>query len=167
MHAPQQSVLATSKAESEHLCLRSAALEGLGIVALLRELQERVSVRLLCGTSSARPLAQRGGLGRPERVDGKLLWLQGFAKPKKLTLAPSLMNHHAAGVGTKPLAAERLTYLILEIGQIYENDAEHGVVDMLKQVDEFGLICEALSLEEDEVRMHGVAGCQQKLVLQW
>ena len=71
-----QASVALSSAEAEYYALVKAASEGLGIIALGRDLGWQYSMKLWVDASSAKALAQRQGFGRTKHIDARLLWVQ-------------------------------------------------------------------------------------------
>ena len=73
----RQVTVALSSAEAEFYATTKAAVETLGIEALLNDLGWKVDEKkVFTDSNAARSMASRRGLGRTRHIDVKRLWLQ-------------------------------------------------------------------------------------------
>ena len=81
-----QPTVALSSGEAEYVAAVKAGAEGLGLVALMRDLGWRPSLTVWLDSSAAKSMASRMGLGRLRHVEVKELWLQQAVRSKRLEL---------------------------------------------------------------------------------
>lgn len=74
-----------------------------------------MSLRLRSDSSAARGLCHRQGVGRIRHMDAKYLWIQDCVKRGEAKLSKIDGEENPADIGTKPLTAARIHYLISKL----------------------------------------------------
>jgi len=118
-----QSTLASSSGEAEFLAAGSTANEAVGLAGVYEELGFPLQVVLQLDSTAAIGMIQRRGTGKIRHLDVRYLKLQEMLRNgqiSSLAKIPTLDN--CADIGTKPLSADRLRYLLNLIGYV---DTEH------------------------------------------
>ena len=96
-----QSVVAMSSAEAELYSACDGACRGLGLQAMLGELEANVGLSLFLDSSAAKAFASTRGIGRMRHLSVKTLWLQGAVHRGQLKLFKVWGEVNPAGVLTK------------------------------------------------------------------
>ena len=73
----------------------------------------KVGHYIYTGSSSARQLVMKRGVGKVRRLDGKLFWIQSRKDFKMVQVAT---DSNIADLNTKPLGGQRIRYLMNLIG---------------------------------------------------
>ena len=102
-----QATHALSSGEAEYYVAVRAAAEGLGMVALMRDLGWAPRLRIYVGSSAAKSVASRVGLGRLRHLEVKFLWLQDAVRQRRLELRKVRGDSNPADWLTKPGSTQR------------------------------------------------------------
>lgn len=70
-----QSRIALNSAEAEHFGGVKTACKTLGIASLLRDVGQKVKLRMIMYASAALGIAQRYGVGKVRYISSSILWL--------------------------------------------------------------------------------------------
>ena len=126
-----QSTIALSSGESEYYALVKAAAVGLSLVALLRDWDIKVQLRVSSDSSAAKGTASRLGLGKLRHVDTRYLWLQEriYCGHLKIQKIPGTAN--PSDVLTKTIPAEKLRSVMERLGSYYEQGRSTGAPDLV------------------------------------
>ena len=85
-----QGSVALSVGEAEYYVLIKAAAEGLGMVALAKDLGYEFRLRLWVDSNTAKAITARLGLGRVRHMEVRYLWAQEAHKAKRFEVQRSL-----------------------------------------------------------------------------
>jgi len=99
--ATTQSTIGLSSPESEYYALVKGASAGLGIQALLADLNKKVEVHCQCDASSGISLASRRGLGRARHVSARYLWIQQRVAQKEVFVHKVPRKLNPSDLGTR------------------------------------------------------------------
>ena len=108
----QQSIVATSSAESELYGGNRAATESMGVQAFAKDLGRAVPIRLHVDSSVALSLMSRTGLGKAKHIEIQHLWLQEAVRNNKLTVEKIPSETNSSDLGTRHLTSERSEMLM-------------------------------------------------------
>ena len=108
----QQSVVATSTADSELYAGNRAATESMGVEAFAKDLGRVVPIRRHVDSSAALSIISRTGLGKAKHIEIQYLWLQEAAHNNKLTVEKIPSEKNSSDLGTKQLRSERSEMLM-------------------------------------------------------
>jgi hypothetical protein len=114
--AKSQSTIAVSTSESEFYSILGGASVGLGLQALLADLDFTVSVELRSDATAAISLSSRRGLGKARHIAVGFLWVQQLVSEKRLVLKKVDGAKNRSDLLTKHLAAPRLRELLAACG---------------------------------------------------
>ena len=91
-------------------------METVGLLNVLGELEQSVTTRVRCASSSGRALACKVGYGRTKPMDVKMAWIQPTLLDGDIKLASVTSTANVADIGTKSLSKDPLTELSHKIG---------------------------------------------------
>ena len=98
-----QGVIALSSAEAELYGIVKAAVQGMGLVSVARDLGEELSMELYTDSSAAQGVCNRKGLGKVRHLDTNLLWVQDKVKSGELIIVKVFGERNPADLLTKHL----------------------------------------------------------------
>ena len=98
-----QGVIALSSAEAELYGIVKAAVQGMGLVSVARDLGEELTMELYTDSSAAQGVCNRKGLGKVRHLDTNLLWVQDKVKNGELTIVKVFGEKNPADLLTKHL----------------------------------------------------------------
>ena len=110
--AKMQSVIAKSSAEAELYAAGRSASEALGTQAFFNDLGVKRDVQVLIDSSSALSLISKAGLGQAKHIEIQHLWLQEATRRGRLKCSKVHTDENGADLMTKPLPADRVSYLM-------------------------------------------------------
>ena len=103
--ASTQAVHALSSGETEYYAALKGACAALGFTSMLNDLGMKASVTLFTGSSAARGIIHRAGLGKLRHLETGYLWLQAAVKNKRLQVRKVAGKENPADLFTKHLGA--------------------------------------------------------------
>lgn len=101
-----QTLVALSLGESEFYAALEASVEGLGVIAMLKDLGYDVKGEVLGDASAALGIIRRRGLSRTRRIDTGLLCIQQTGAEKRLQYSKVLGTENHVDLMTKYLTAD-------------------------------------------------------------
>ena len=119
--AKMQSVVAKSSAEAELYAAGKAGTEALGAAAYLADMQIQKKVRIHIDISSALSLIAKTGLGKAKHIEIQYLWLQEAVQRRRLECTKIHTDLNSSDLLTKPLAADRISFLMGVCGFCFDN----------------------------------------------
>ena len=111
-----QGSIALSVGEAEYYALVKAVAEGLGLIALGKDLGYEFRLRVWVDSNTAKAIASRLGLGRVRHLEVKYLWAQEAFRNKKFELKKIRGDQNPADVLTKPMSATEMAPKIAVVG---------------------------------------------------
>ena len=108
-----QSTVALSSGEAELNSALKGASEGIGLMTMLREMEEEATLTLLGDSTASRGILLREGSGKIKHLSVKQLWLQERVASEELTVLQTpraenvsdAMTHHWSGEAVKHYGA--------------------------------------------------------------
>jgi len=107
-----QSVISLSTSESEFYATVGATSTGLGLQQLALDLGCVVALELRSDATASMVMSMRSGLGRAKHISVSFLWIQSVLQQKKAVLNKVGTDKNRSDIGTKPLTAQRIEYLL-------------------------------------------------------
>ena len=111
-----QSSIALSSAEAELYAMVSAASEGMGARAMVKDYGGQVGINLFVDASAAIGVAQRKGLGRIRHLDTQALWIQDAVRQQKVALNKSKGTQNPADMMTEFLGSQDFIAMMEKLG---------------------------------------------------
>ena len=111
-----QRTIALSSGEAEYASMVKAGAEGLGIVAVAKDLGWEMKTRLWTDSSAAKSVAARRGLGRLRHVEVHQLWLQETVKNGRISVKKVHGKSNPSDALTKPLSFRELAECLRKVG---------------------------------------------------
>ena len=111
-----QGVVALSSAEAELYGIVKAAVQGIGLQSVARDLGEEVTMELCTDSSAALGVCNRKGLGKVRHLDTNLLWVQDKIKSKSLVITKIYGEKNPADLFTKYLDHTKMMEFVGAIG---------------------------------------------------
>ena len=115
-YAKTQVVLALSSGEAELYSLVRASCEGLGMMAMARDLGHEKTGSVYTDASAALGIVGRAGLGRLRHIDVQHLWVQRCAAEKALLYNKIGGSINPADAATKSVEGWRLKEHMERVG---------------------------------------------------
>ena len=114
-----QTVVARSSAEAELYAACKAGSEALGTQSYMKDLGLERGARLHLDSTGALSLINKTGLSAVKHIEVQHLWLQQVHRDRRISCVKVHTDHNAADLMTKPLNAERISYLMGICGYRY------------------------------------------------
>ena len=111
-----QGVVALSSAEAELCGIVKAAVQGMGLQSVARDLGEEITMELFADSSAAIGVCSRKGLGKVRHLDTNLLWVQDKVKSKQLVISKIYGEKNPADLFTKHLDHTKMMEFVGTIG---------------------------------------------------
>ena len=111
-----QGVIALSSAEAELYGIVKAAVQGMGLISVARDLGEELTMELLTDSSAAKGVCNRKGLGKVRHLDTNLLWVQDKVKNGDLIITKINGENNPADLFTKYLDHTKINEFVGAIG---------------------------------------------------
>ena len=122
-----QKSVALSSGEAEYYAGASAASDSILLKEAIQFLTgRRCQVNLYLGSSAARGIITRQGVGRVKHLQIRTLFLQELHKQGTLSVHPVGTKENTADIGTKPLSGKRIKLLLRWLGFQDENNEPVG-----------------------------------------
>ena len=116
-----QKTVALSSCEAEYYAMSKGAAAACGLQGTFRDWKPGCKIELYCDSSSARPFAQRRGLGKNRHIETRFLWLQERVASKHLKVLKVRTDASPADLFTKALAANARNKYCEELGQEFRH----------------------------------------------
>ena len=113
-----QSNIALSSAEAELYAMVSAASEGLGLAAMIKDCGRIVEPHLKVDATAAIGIAQRKGLGKLRHLDTQSLWIQDAVRQRRVHLEKVLGTENPSDLLTKHLDAKTIEKYMTKMGVV-------------------------------------------------
>ena len=110
-----QSSIALSSAEAEYYAMVEGATKGIGVRTMLGEIGLEVKLTLATGSSAAKSLASRRGIGKIWHLDTKWLWLQAEVASGSIRLEKVPGEKNPADLLTKYKGRTEVARLLAEM----------------------------------------------------
>jgi hypothetical protein len=124
-----QATVATSSGEAELYALVKTASEGLGFLAVAKDLGVELSLEVFVDSTAAQSISCRAGLGRTKHVDVKYLWVQQATQGGMFVVKRVPGEQNPADILTKPHGSHRLVEVLHGVGvNIHRKDDSTVVV---------------------------------------
>ena len=111
-----QGSVALSVGEAEYYALIKAAAEGLGLVALGKDMGFEFRLRVHVDSNTAKAITSRLGLGKVRHMEVKYLWAQEGYRKKLFEIMKVAGEKNPADVLTKPLTASEMAPKLASVG---------------------------------------------------
>ena len=111
-----QKSVSLSSGEAEYHAGASAADSILLQEAIKILTRKSCKVHLYMGSSAARGIITRQGVGRVKHLQTRTLFLQDLHKQGTISVHPVATKENTADIGTKPLSAKRIKLLLHWLG---------------------------------------------------
>ena len=98
-----QGVIALSSAEAELYGIVKAAVQGMGLQSVARDLGEDLTMEIYTDSSAAMGVCNRKGIGKVRHLDTNLLWVQDKLKQGSLLITKIHGEKNPADLFTKHL----------------------------------------------------------------
>jgi len=116
-----QTVVALSSGEAEYYGVVKGACEGIGIVGLVDDFTgNRMVISLATGSSAAKGIATRKGVGKIKHLETRTLWVQDQVERRRLSIKKVNGLYNPADVLTKYLGGQRLSDLLTSLPLKFE-----------------------------------------------
>ena len=106
--AQTQTLVALSSGESELYATLRAASEGMGLLAIAKDLGIKLRGEVWGDASAALCIIKRRGLGKTRHIDTGFLWIQQTAAERRLQFGKVLVRDNPADVYPKHLDWETM-----------------------------------------------------------
>ena len=116
-----QGSVALSVGEAEYYALIKAAAEGLGMVALGRDMGYEFKLKIWVDSNTAKAIVSRLGLGRVRHMEVRYLWAQEAHKQKRFGVHKIAGERNAADVLTKAMSARDMLDKMKMVGARFSN----------------------------------------------
>jgi hypothetical protein len=116
-----QGSVALSVGEAEYYALIKAVAEGLGIVALGRDLGFEFKLRIWVDSNTAKAIVSRLGLGKLRHMEVRYLWAQASHKAKLFEVRKIAGTRNPADVLTKAMSAGDMIDKLEAVGARFES----------------------------------------------
>jgi len=107
-----QSVVALSTSESEFYSTVAATATGLGLKQLALDLGFVLSLVVRSDATASMVMSMRSGLGKAKHISVSFCWIQSIFQSKVADLIKVGTDENRSDLGTKPLTAQRIEYLM-------------------------------------------------------
>ena len=111
----QQQILAKSSAEAELYAVNTMAGEALSMRSILKDMNINVGIVLHVDAKATIGILHRHGLGKMKHLQVQHLWLQEGIRNGNFKILKIPTKDNLADIGTKPLAGERIQYLVRKL----------------------------------------------------
>ena len=111
-----QGSVALSVGEAEYYALIKAAAEGLGLVALGRDLGYTFKLRVHVDSDTAKAISSRLGLGKVRHMEVKYLWAQEAHRSKRFEVVKVRGDQNPSDVLTKAMSAKDMVEKMAAVG---------------------------------------------------
>ena len=112
-----QKSVSLSSGEAEYYAGASEASDSILLQEAIKILTRKsCKVHLYMGSSAARGIITRQGVGRVKRLQIRTLFLQDLHKQGTISVHPVATKENTADIGTKPLSAKRIKLLLHWLG---------------------------------------------------
>jgi hypothetical protein len=119
-----QGSVALSVGEAEYYALIKAAAEGLGMVALAKDLGYEFRLRLWVDSNTAKAITSRLGLGRVRHMEVRYLWAQEAHKAKIFEVQRILGTRNLADILIKAMSVNDMKEKMKFVGDRFEDVRE-------------------------------------------
>ena len=115
-----QGSVALSVGEAEYYALIKAAAEGLGLVALAKDLGFDFKLRIWVDSNTAKAITSRLGLGKVRHMEVRYLWAQEALRKKRFEVRKIKGDENPADVLTKALSARDMIGKMKTVGAHFD-----------------------------------------------